>query len=793
MSIRLDFAENRPRETVEIRVRGCVQGVGFRPNVWRIARQLGLAGEVYNDSEGVVVIVGGAKNDIADFITRLRREAPPLSRIDTIETRPFDGKPPPRMFRIADSLPGGADTQIAPDAAICAACAHEVADPSSRRYRYAFTNCTHCGPRLTIVYGIPYDRVMTTMAPFAMCEACAREYTDPGDRRFHAQPIACQVCGPRLSLARLENGSLAGVDAQDALAAAAQLIGAGEILAIKGLGGYQLACDAANETAVNRLRQRKRRDVKPFALMAKDLAMVRNYCRVSEEEAELLSSPSAPIVLLEAEGRLRLPQAVAPGSDMLGFMLPTTPMHLLLMQAVGGPLVVTSGNSSDEPQVVDDAEAPGRLGAIATHVLTHNRQIAVRVDDSVVRIMDGGPRVLRRARGFAPAPIRLPFGFRKSRCLLAFGGHLKATFCLLKNCEAILSQHQGDLEDARTLGDYQKNIELFGKLFEHAPEALVVDRHPEYASAKLARTYLRANLPLIEAQHHHAHVAACLAENGYPFDASPVLGIVLDGVGLGDNGEIWGGEFILADYCDYRRLGSLKPAPMLGGEGAAREPWRNLYAQIAMGMGWRTFAADYRQLEIYDFLDAKPRAMLDAMMKLGVNAPLASSCGRLFDAFAALLGLCRDRQAYEGQAGALVEAAANGGPMRESGSGYTFEIAFSAAGLVQIDPARMWREALQDCCSGVAPGLMALRFHKGLAEAVVEVAARLRKGGARRPFDTIALSGGCFQNRILFEETARGLRAAGLAVLSHTQVPTNDGGLSLGQAAIGGALLMRQG
>ncbi|QGN00164.1 carbamoyltransferase HypF [Methylocystis parvus] len=785
------FAEKRPTETVEIRVRGCVQGVGFRPTVWRIARRLGLAGEVYNDSEGVVVIVGGASNDIADFITRLRCEAPPLSRIDTIETRPFTGETT-QGFRIADSLRGGADTQIAPDAAICAACADEVVDPSSRRYRYAFTNCTHCGPRLTIVHGVPYDRTMTTMAPFAMCEECAREYADPGDRRFHAQPIACPVCGPRLSLATLENGSFDLVGAQDALAAAARLIGAGEILAIKGLGGYQLACDATNETAVNHLRHRKRRDAKPFALMAEDLAMVRNYCRLSEEEAELLSSPSAPIVLLEVKGPLRLPRAVAPGLNTLGFMLPTTPLHLLLVRAVSRPVIMTSGNWSDEPQVIDDAEVPRRLGAIASHVLTHNRRIATRVDDSLVRVMDEAPRVLRRARGSAPTPIRMPSGFRQAPPVLAFGGHLKATFCLLKKGEAILSQHQGDLEDAATLDDYQRNQKLFAKLFEHSPEALVVDRHPQYATSRLARTYSGANLPLIEAQHHHAHVAACLAENGYPLDASPVLGIVLDGVGLGDDGGIWGGEFLLADYRDYRRLGSLKPAPMLGGEQAAREPWRNLYAQIAMAMGWRAFAADYRELEVYNFLDAKPRETLDAMMNRGINAPLASSCGRLFDAFAALLGLCRDRQAYEGQAGALVEAAASGGPVREAGPGYAFKIVSSATGLAQIEPAPMWRAALQDCCSGVLPGLMAARFHKGLAEAVAELAARLRESHARL-FDTVALSGGCFQNRILFEEIARRLRGAGFAVLSHAQVPTNDGGLSLGQAAIGGALLIRQG
>ncbi len=632
-------------------MRGRVQGVGFRPTVWRFAQEFELCGEVSNDAAGVRIIVGGAAASIESFIERLRHDPPPLSRIETIETRAFAGVLSDG-FRILPSSGGVVDTQIAPDAAICAACAAEIEDADSRRFRYAFTNCTHCGPRLTIIGGIPYDRARTTMAVFAMCESCRAEYADPGDRRFHAQPIACPVCGPKLSLVRLDGEALDCAEV-DAIETAGRLIEQGEIVAIKGLGGYQLACDATNADAVARLRTRKQREAKPFALMAGDLSMIRRYCVVDEEEAKALAGAAAPIVLLRVKGAQRLAAAVAPGVKTLGFMLPTTPLHHLLLRQVVRPLVMTSGNISNEPQVTSDAEAPKRLAPIAAYALTHDREIANRVDDSVARFMDGAPRLLRRARGHAPAPIMLPAEFAAAPPLLALGGQLKATFCLLKNGAAILSQHQGDLEDVATFDDYRKNLRLFAKLFDHEPKALVCDMHPEYLSTKLARQWSEETSALLETQHHHAHVASCLAENSYPLDAPPVLGVVLDGLGFGDDGEIWGGEFLFADYRSYRRLGALKPAPMLGGARAVREPWRNLYAHIATAFGWENFAAEHRALEICDYLAAKPRATLDAMIGRGVNAPLASSCGRLFDAFAALLGLCRDRQDYEGQAGAI--------------------------------------------------------------------------------------------------------------------------------------------
>jgi hydrogenase maturation protein HypF len=524
----------------EIRVRGRVQGVGFRPTVWRLARELGLDGEVLNDAAGVLIRVRGNARDIAALLERLRRDPPPLARIEGIERREWARPAVLAGFRIAGSEAGRPRTEISPDAALCALCAAEALSPVERRYRYAFTSCTHCGPRLSIVRGIPYDRAATTMAAFALCPECAAEYRDPADRRFHAEPIACPACGPRLSLLGLPDR--APVEG-DPIAAAARLMLDGAIIAVKGLGGYQLACDAGSAEAVARLRRLKRRDRKPFALMARDVAMIRRYCAVDADEERTLTGPAAPIVLLRADGAMRLPDPVAPGLDRLGFMLPTTPLHLLLMSALDRPAVMTSGNLSDEPQASDDEDAFGRLGGIASHALTHDREIANRVDDSVVRIIGGKLRVVRRARGYAPAPIALPCGFAAAPEVLAMGGEVKSAFCLVKDGNAVLSQHQGDLEHPAAFDDYRKNLDLYRDLFGHRPAAIAADRHPEYLSAKLARDWARARrLRLVEVQHHHAHVAACLAENGWPLDAPPVLGIVLDGLGWGDDGTIWGGR-----------------------------------------------------------------------------------------------------------------------------------------------------------------------------------------------------------------------------------------------------------
>ena len=776
-------------EALEIRVRGRVQGVGFRPKIWHIARELGLAGEVLNDSDGVLLRVGGDRARLAAFLDGIESDLPPLARVDSIETRSYSGQLSSE-FRIAESSSSRARTQIAPDAAICAACRAELGDRNDRHYRYPFTSCTHCGPRLSIVTAIPYDRAATTMAPFELCPDCRSEYDNPRDRRFHAEAIACPWCGPIARLIALRAAASDGHPACDDVERAANLIRDGEVLAIKGIGGYHLACDAANVATLAQLRQLKRRPAKPFALMARDLDVIRQYCSVSPDEERQLTGAQAPIVLLRAGGPRHLPGGVAPGLDTLGFMLPTTPLHLLLLQEMDAPLVMTSGNVSGAPPIIDDGQAGEQLAGIARYALAHDRRIANRVDDSVVRVMDGKSRVLRRARGFAPSPIKLPAGFEAAPELVAMGGELKATFCLLKDGQAILSQHQGDLENAATFSDYQKNLALYRQIFAHSPAALVIDRHPEYLSSKLARVESRKHgLPLLEVQHHHAHVAACLAENGYPLDAPPVLGIVLDGLGFGDDGTIWGGEFLLADYRDYRRLARLKPVAMPGGVQAIRQPWRNLYAHLTEAIGWAELTAKFSGLDLYEQLHGKRRVILDAMIAKHLNSPLASSCGRLFDAVAAALGVCSEQQVYEGEAAIRLEALAASAALPAGDVGYPFSVSCLPDALMELDPTPMWTALLCDLMRDIPPSVAALRFHRGLSTVLVEVAQQLAHRGTPR-FETVALSGGCFQNRILFESVAAQLRHLGLVVLTHAQAPANDGGLSLGQAAIAAALLL---
>jgi hydrogenase maturation protein HypF len=772
----------------EIRLRGRVQGVGMRPMVWRLAQELGLSGEVLNDAAGVVIRASGQETTVADFVHRLRAEAPSLARIETIETRLLD-RGFSGGFRIVDTQAGRARTEVPPDVATCPACADEILDPANRRYRYPFTTCTQCGPRLSIVTGIPYDRLATTMAAFGLCLACAREYHNPSDRRFHAEAIACPACGPKLRLVALEGWRLEAPAAADPLAAAACLVLAGGIVAVKGLGGYQLACDATNARAVVRLRGAKQRDAKPFALMARDLHAIRRYCRPTMAEELLLESAAAPIVLMEHAGSDRLPEAVAPGVETLGFMLPTTPLHLLLLGDVDRPVVMTSGNLSDRPQVTDDQAAMTTFAGVADAVLVHDRDIANRVDDSVIRIAAAQPRLLRRARGFAPAALKLPDGFDDAADVLALGGELKSTFCLLSNSTAVLSPHQGDLEDADTFDDFKRQLALYAEVFNHSAACLAADRHPDYLSAKLARRRAaESGLPLFEVQHHHAHVASCLAENCRPRSAPPVLGIVLDGLGWGEDGTIWGGEFLLADYERSTRLATFRPVAMPGGAQAACEPWRNLYAHLMAGMGWTELKRDFAMLDLIDFFAAKPRRLLDQAIANSINSPLASSCGRLFDAVAAAVGLCRDAQAYEGQAAARLEAIVDRAALVGESDALAYHFALGDwpdHGLSYIEPLPMWRALLRNVREGTPAGLIAARFHKGLARAIAAMAARLAQAGAG--FDTIALSGGCFQNAILLEQTLWRLEAEGFTVLSHRDIPCNDGGLSLGQAVIGAA------
>ncbi|WP_444452421.1 carbamoyltransferase HypF [Rhodobacter capsulatus] len=727
----------------QIRVRGQVQGVGFRPFVWQLARARGLRGVVLNDAEGVLVRIAGALGDFADA---LRDQAPPLARVDAVEVIAVFIDDLPEGFEIIASGGAGAETRVTPDAATCPACLEEIRGQGRRR-GYAFTNCTHCGPRFTILQSLPYDRSRTTMAPFAMCPACRAEYGDPADRRFHAQPIACPECGPRLWL---EAG---GVEvAGDAITAAAKRLKAGEILAVKGLGGFHLACDAANAGTVDLLRARKRRPAKPFALMAREGDLER-IVSVSLEALSALRDPAAPIVLMPSRGVL--PETVAPGVAELGVMLPYTPLHHLLLDAFGGVLVMTSGNLSGEPQVIGNAEARDKLSAFADSFLMHDREIARRLDDSVVRV--DPPMVLRRARGQVPGTLPLPPGFETAPQVVAYGGQMKAALCLIKNGQALLGHHLGELDEALTWEAFLQADADYAGLFGHHPQAVAVDLHPDFRASRHGANRAEAlGVPMIQVAHHHAHMAACLGENLWPKDGGKVAAIVLDGLGLGPDGTVWGGELLLGDYTGFERIAWLKPAPLIGGDRAQMEPWRNALVRLD--------AAGLSDLADRLFPDA-PRDLARQMAAKGINAPLSSSAGRLFDAIAACLGLCPMRQSYEGEAAMRLESLA-------SDTGPAPDLPVVAG---EIDPAPL----LQLLAAGESPARIAHAVHASLARAFATEAARLIETGRA---EAVALSGGCFQNAKLATLTRKML--AGQRILTHRSIPANDGGLALGQALV---------
>jgi len=794
-----------------VRVRGLVQGVGFRPTVWRLANEEGLVGTVINDGGGVVIEAAGTPEAVTRFLRRLEAEPPRLARIDRVEVAEAHRERWPEAFTIDKSDATAPTTGIVPDAATCEACAHDTwsGGPDGRRLRYPFTNCTECGPRYSIVRAIPYDRKNTSMAGFPLCEACAEEYGDPRDRRFHAQPNACWRCGPRATLTVLDpelRGRLPHLweptATRDAVDLAASLIAEGEIVAIKGLGGFHLACDATREDVVARLRERKRRPRKALALMARDLETIRRYAAVSEAETELLTSPAAPITLLTPRaGGLAVAPSVAPGVGTVGFMLPYTPLHALLLERIDVPVVMTSGNFSDAPQLTDDSEASARLAPIADALLTHDRPIANRVDDSVARVFAGAPRVLRRARGYAPSPLTLPPGLDGPRApsVLAFGGHLKATFCLSDARGAVLSPHLGDLEDAETWADYQRQLAVLTELYGHRPTLLVADAHPEYLSTRLATERAEAaGLPLALVQHHRAHVAACLVDHGIPLDAEPVVGVVLDGLGWGDDATVWGGEVFVGGYRRLDRVAHLLPVAMPGGARAAEEPWRNTFAHLDATLGWGACEARFGELELVRDLGARPVDVLARMIVRGVNAPLASSAGRLFDAVAAAVGLCRDRQGFEGEAAMALEAAVDPGwrEVDDPGGAYVFEVLAeggrdadgpSEAGPGVLSPRPMWEALLTDLRAGVPTGTIAARFHHGLAEALAGLVAAVAPASDAR----VALSGGVFQNATLTESLVTRLARRGLRPLVHREIPPNDGGVALGQVAIAVARALR--
>ena len=727
-------------------MRGIVQGVGFRPFVFNLARGLGLTGSVRNTSAGLIAEAEGEPAAVARFLEALTTQAPPLAWIQDLaiaELAPVGGA----EFVIEPSVSTcGEFALVSPDVATCAECLDDLASPANRRFGYAFTNCTNCGPRYTIVRDIPYDRPNTTMAEFRMCAACQAEYDDPADRRFHAQPNACAECGPSLS-APIEE--------------ARRRLEAGEIVAIKGLGGFHLACDARDASAAQRLRARKRRSEKPFALMARDAAAAEEICEVSAAARAALTGPRRPIVILPAREPSEW-QHIAPGNRTLGVMLPYTPLHHLLFQdARYSALVMTSGNLSEEPIVVGNREAREHLAGIPDWFLTHDRAIYMRADDSVVRAFEGRERVLRRSRGYVPQPLDLG---RDVPELLAVGGELKNVFCLTKGRHAILSQHIGDLENYETLLFFEETLANLKKLFRVTPRAVAHDLHPGYLSTRYAASL--AGLAQFGVQHHHAHIASCMAENHLDGE---VIGVAFDGTGYGADGAIWGGEFLTAGYAAFERRGHLRYVPLAGGDAAIREPWRSAlaYCQDTFGAGFETPAA----------LRAVPEVRLRVVRRMitkNVNTIATSSCGRLFDAVAALIGL-RQQVNYEGQAAIELEMMAGD----EDAAPYPFEV--SEGQVWEID----FRPAIERIVRSQEPGSMiAARFHNTVAEAIAAGCRRVRgERGLRR----VCLSGGTFQNVRLVSRAVGLLRGAGFEVFLHAAVPTNDGGIALGQAAVAAA------
>ena len=772
---------------VRLEAQGTVQGVGFRPYVHRLATGLGLGGWVLNGPAGVVIEIEGPARDCDRFVRRLPAELPPLARIEALHVA---AAPPlgERDFRIlASAAAAQRFTLVPPDIATCPDCLAELRDPLDRRSGYPFINCTNCGPRFTLIRDLPYDRANTTMAVFAMCPDCRAEYEDPANRRFHAEPTGCPACGPRLELrdagevladGLLADGLLAGgLLAGDAVERAASLLQAGKIVAVKGLGGFHLACDATDEDAVARLRRRKAREEKPFAVMVAGLAEAGRLCAISRREARLLASAHRPIVLLArlSAPRPALASALAPGLNELGLMLPYTPLHHLLLERCGRPLVMTSGNLSEEPIAYRNEEALARLGNIADAFLLHNRDIHMRCDDSVTRVWRGIPRVLRRSRGYAPQPLTLRWNFPVP--LLAVGGELKNTFCLARERFAFLSHHIGDLGNESTLRSFAAAVEHYGRLFQVVPEAIVHDLHPDYLSTRYAQEQA-GRVRLIGVQHHHAHIAATMAEHGLE---GPVIGLAWDGTGYGTDGRLWGGEFLVCDLAGFTRAGHWSYFPLPGGAAAIRQPWRVALALLlarhgenAAGIPLGTVTRHLKELPV-----------LARMIEKGINAPLSCGVGRLFDAASTLL-TGRDEASFEGQAAIALEHLADRSELGELPLDVGRLDASCADGQWLPDSAGLIAAVAELAAAGVPAPVVAARFHNTLARVAAETCAGIAKEtGIRR----VAVGGGVFQNSLLLERCLTRLSRAGLETVVPQSVPANDGGLALGQAAIGGRRL----
>jgi hydrogenase maturation protein HypF len=768
----------------QLHVRGIVQGVGFRPFVYKLATSLGLTGFVFNSSSGVTIEIEGSAEASRRFIDRLQSDAPQLAEIVELTVSEIASLGSAGFDILESREEVGEFALVSPDAGTCEACWRDFGDPSNRRFGYAFTNCTHCGPRYTILQDIPYDRAKTTMSGFLMCEACREEYRDPADRRFHAQPNACAVCGPSLCLvasgASPADCSFAEKNSLPVIRKARQLLREGKIVAVKGLGGFLLACDATNEAAVAELRRRKLRPAKPFALMARDLQGVRSICAVSRDDEAALQHLRRPIVVLprlssEDPATGGLPDALAPGNNTLGIMLPYTPLHYLLFSdSPGSPpefaaLVMTSGNLSEEPIVVSNTEALLHLADIADWFLLHNREIATRVDDSVVRVFEGRERVLRRSRGFVPQTIDLGIELEQ---VLAVGAELKNTFCLTRGRHAILSQHIGDLENYETMRFFEETLEKMKHVFKVSPQAIAHDLHPGYRSTRMA---LASDVDRrIAVQHHHAHIASCMAENHL---GGKVIGVAMDGTGLGTDGTIWGSEFLVADFAGFERRAHLRAVPLPGGDAAIRQPWRMALSYLRDSVG----AEIPDGVTCFQTVSPAQFKLVDTIISRRIHTLQTSSCGRLFDAVAALLGMGSE-VTFEGQAAIALEMAADPGVANR----YGFDLQQGES--IVVDLRQTIATVVKDIARNRPVNEISARFHNTLSAAIVEVCCRIRKSDG---LDRVCLSGGVFQNHLLLGLTAAELRRLGFGVFLHAMVPANDGGISLGQAVIANDLLRR--
>ncbi len=751
------------KERKKVEIRGIVQGVGFRPTVYRLANEYNLKGTVFNDSKGVTLDVEGCLEDINSFLEELKKNPPPLSYIEEIRGEELPVKEFNEFKIIESEESEGKSTLVSPDIATCEDCKKELLNQKDRRYLYPFINCTNCGPRFTITKELPYDRKNTTMKNFDMCEKCRTEYANPEDRRFHAQPNACSKCGPHLELLDFKGRELKGNPINKAI----KLLKKGKIIAVKSLGGFHLACNAKDMKAIKILRERKMRPCKPLALMARDIPTIEKFVKVSEEERKLLQSPRSPIVLLEKKKKCALPENIAPGNNFLGFMLPYTPLHILLFEKLE-ILIMTSGNKRDEPIVFDNRNATLRLEGIADYFLIHDRDIWMQADDSIARIVDNEPLLLRRSRGYAPQPLRCPIWNEKK--IIGFGAHKHNTFSISRGDKIFVSHYIGETDNIETIRAFERGIEHFTNFFDILPDIAVVDLHPEYQATKFGKKWaFDYNKPLIEVQHHHAHIASCLVDNRLD---EKVIGVAWDGTGYGEDGNIWGGEFLIADLEGYERKAHLQYIPLPGGDITVKEPWRMGAVYL-----YDIFGDSFRRLDI-DFvktLDKKKWSYIKTMIDKRVNSPLTSSIGRLFDAVSSLLGI-RSSINYQGQAAIELEMIAKEYEQKL----YQFDIIRSINTYI-IDSKKVIESIVEDIKKGTANGYISMKFHIGLAEMIVDVSNLLRE---EMNINKVCLSGGVFQNMILREEATKRLKKRKFEVYNHKKLPPNDGGISAGQVAI---------